>query len=111
MRMNELMKGERKFCFEYELSGWNESNVKNERHKKTFRETVWSVEDSRVCAKKFQRQSINGSSERFCNKHKEFISVSAFRSIPVICLICVQNAMKVFVNILTPCLKRFSVGF
>ena len=31
--MNELMKGERKFCFEYELSGWNESNVKAEKQK------------------------------------------------------------------------------
>lgn len=104
MRMNELMKGERKFGFEYELSGWNESNVKAEKPK-NFRETVWSVEDSRVCTKKFQRQSINGSSEPFCNKHKEFISVYAFRSIPFIRLIRVQNAMKVFVNILHPVLN------
>ena len=33
MHMNELMKGERKFCFEYELSGWNELGVKNDRQK------------------------------------------------------------------------------
>ena len=33
MHMNELMKGERKFCFEYELSGWNDSGVKNEKRK------------------------------------------------------------------------------
>ena len=33
------------------------------------------------------------------------------RSIPCIRLIRVQNAMKLFINILAPCFKRFSVGF